>query len=157
MNSLKKVCDASPDIFNHNIETVPGLYESIRPKARYFRSLRVLEYAANAGMEVKSGLMLGLGEISDEIREVFKDLVYSGCKYLTLGQYLSPSEHHAPVARYLKPEEFDRLAQLARLEGFKEVFSGPFVRSSYRAEEFYNCKDKENFNNFINAQAMAYT
>lgn len=143
MNSLKKVCEAKPDIFNHNIETVPGLYKSIRPKARYFRSIRIIEYAANMGMDVKSGLMLGLGETFTELKEVFKDLVFAGCRYLTLGQYLSPSEYHAPVVRYIEPHEFDQLAQNARLEGFKEVYSGPFVRSSYRADEFYNCKDTE--------------
>jgi len=138
ITALNMVCDARPDVFNHNVETVPRLYPDIRPQALYHRSLSVLEYAANKGLNAKSGLMLGLGETSTELRSVFLDLVQVGCEYLTLGQYLSPSKDHAPVVRYVPPEEFDQLAQTARKKGFKEVFAGPFVRSSYRAGELYH-------------------
>ena len=134
---IKRVCDATPDVFNHNVETVPRLYPGIRPQAVYKRSLAVIRFAAQSGLTVKSGLMLGLGETKEELSEVFKDLADAGCSILTLGQYLAPSKEHAPVVRYVPPEEFDRLAEIARHMGFKEVFSGPFVRSSYRAEEVY--------------------
>jgi lipoyl synthase len=137
LSLVAAVCKAGPDVFNHNVETVPRLYASIRPQAIYKRSLDVLETAAALGLTVKSGLMLGLGETADELSAVFKDLAETGCSILTMGQYLSPSSLHAPVVRYIPPEEFDRLGEIARLEGFKDVFSGPFVRSSYRAEEIY--------------------
>jgi lipoyl synthase len=134
---IQRVCNAKPDVFNHNLETVPRLYPAIRPQAEYERSLSVIKLAAQNGLTVKSGLMLGLGETIEEGLAVFKDLVEAGCTILTLGQYLSPSDDHAPVVRYLPPEEFDLWAEKARDIGFREVFSGPFVRSSYRAEEVY--------------------
>ncbi len=137
MSVVAAVCKAGPDVYNHNVETVPRLYPSIRPQAVYQRSLDVLKTAAASGLRVKSGLMLGLGETAEELASVFKDLAACGCSILTMGQYLAPSSRHAPVVRYIPPEEFDRLGEIARLEGFKEVFSGPFVRSSYRAEEIY--------------------
>jgi lipoyl synthase len=134
---LEVVCNARPDVLNHNVETVPRLYPDIRPQAVYERSLAVLKYAAGVGLTTKSGLMLGLGETADELEQVFYDLVQASCKILTLGQYLAPSKTHAPVKRYVPPEQFDDLGELARQMGFKTVFSGPFVRSSYRADEIY--------------------
>ncbi|MGD8298326.1 MAG: lipoyl synthase [Desulfobacterales bacterium] len=133
--ALDEVCNARPDVFNHNIETVPRLYRRIRPGAEYRRSIGVLSYAAGKGLTVKSGLMLGLGETDKEIRKTLMDLKYAGCMRLTMGQYLAPSKNHAPVARYIPPEEFEMWGDAARRMGFASVASGPLVRSSYRAEE----------------------
>ena len=133
--ALDKVCAARPDVFNHNIETVPRLYPRIRPGAEYRRSIGVLSYAAGKGLTVKSGLMLGLGETEKEIRKTLMDLKYAGCMCLTMGQYLAPSKNHAPVVRYIPPEEFVLWGDTARSMGFASVASGPLVRSSYRAEE----------------------
>jgi len=116
---------------------VPRLYESVRPQADYRRSLEVLAYAAEKGLPTKSGLMLGLGEAAREIWETLVDLRRAGCDYLTLGQYLAPSDEHVPVQRYVPPEEFERWGETARAMGFQEVASGPLVRSSYRAEELF--------------------
>lgn len=135
--ALQTVWGASPDMFNHNVETVPRLYPGVRPQAEYRRSLDVLAYAASKGLPTKSGLMLGLGETSEEIRETLLDLRRAGCGYLTLGQYLAPSREHLPVVRYLTPEEFEAWGKTARGMGFVEVASGPLVRSSYRAEEMF--------------------
>jgi len=135
--SLRTVCDARPDVFNHNVETVPRLYEKVRPQADYRRSLEVLANAAKSGIPTKSGLMLGLGETSREIWETLNDLRRADCAYLTLGQYLAPSAEHVPVQRYVPPEEFERWGETARAMGFSEVASGPLVRSSYRAEELF--------------------
>ncbi len=135
--ALGTVCDAGPDVFNHNVETVPRLYETVRPQADYKMSLDVLAYAAARGLPAKSGLMLGLGETSREIWETLNDLRRIGCTYLTLGQYLAPSAEHVPVARYVPPEEFDKWGDTARAMGFQEVASGPLVRSSYRADELF--------------------
>lgn len=134
---LRTVCDAKPDVFNHNVETVPRLYEAVRPQADYRRSLNVLRFAAKRGLPAKSGLMLGLGETSREIWESLSDLRRADCAYLTLGQYLAPSDQHVPVHRYVTPEEFDRWGETARAMGFQEVASGPLVRSSYRAEDLF--------------------
>ena len=142
LSALRKVCEARPDVFNHNIETVARLYPSVRPQARYRRSLAVLEYAATQGMRVKSGLMLGLGETDREVNKTFTDLKRVGCHYLTIGQYLAPSRNHLPVTRYIPPHEFDRLAEIARSMGFQEVAAGPLVRSSYRADEMFQAEDK---------------
>ncbi len=131
--SLDAVCAARPDVFNHNIETVPRLYARIRPIAKYRRSLGVLSYAAGKGFMVKSGLMLGLGETKSEIKKTLVDLKYAGCRSLTLGQYLAPSKDHVAVTRYVPPEEFEMWAETARGMGFTSVASGPLVRSSYRA------------------------
>jgi lipoyl synthase len=135
--ALKKLCDARPDMFNHNIETIKRLYPTVRPQADYRRSLGVLEYAARAGLPVKSGLMLGLGETQNEVIETLTDLKRSGCRYLTIGQYLAPSEDHLPVVRFLLPEEFEGWAETARSMGFSGVAAGPLVRSSYRADEMF--------------------
>ncbi len=136
--ALQTLCDAGPDVLNHNIETVPRLYAMVRPQAEYQRSLNVLKFAASQGLPTKSGLMLGLGETEEEIKATLKDLVNTGCRYLTLGQYLAPSKDHVPVARYVSPAEFDTWADVARKSGFVEVASGPLVRSSFRADEMYD-------------------
>lgn len=135
--AVGKVCSAWPDMFNHNIETVPRLYPLVRPKARFERSLDVLRIAAQKGLSTKSGLMLGLGEQHEEVRQTLIRLRECGCEHLTLGQYLAPSNDHYPIVRYITPAEFDKWAQVARDLGFKEVASGPLVRSSYRADEHF--------------------
>ncbi len=135
---VEKVCKAGPDMFNHNIETVPRLYSQVRQKAEYKRSLEVLFMAAQSNLAVKSGLMLGLGEKRLEVINTLADLRKAGCDYLTLGQYLAPSKKHYPVDRYIPPEEFSKWAETAKESGFKEVAAGPLVRSSYRAEQFFN-------------------
>jgi lipoic acid synthetase len=136
--SVRTVVGAGPQVFGHNVETVPRLYETVRPGAAYERSLRVLEEAAKrarGGSAVKSGLMLGLGETRDEVELVMRDLVSAGVRILTLGQYLSPDSTRLPVAEYIGPERFDEYAALARELGFAAVAAEPFVRSSYRAAE----------------------
>ena len=127
---------ALPDVFNHNLETVPRLYPQARPGADYHGSLQLLQRFHQRHPEVptKSGLMLGLGENNAEIIEVLKDLRAHGCTHLTLGQYLQPSQHHLPVQRYVPPEEFKQLGDIARSLGFRNVASGPMVRSSFQAE-----------------------
>lgn len=129
--------DTPPDVFNHNLETVPRLYRQVRPGADYAGSLRLLARYRELHPEVptKSGLMLGLGETDDEIIAVLRDLRAHGCDHLTLGQYLQPSRHHLPVQRYVPPEDFERLRITALELGFTRVASGPMVRSSYHAEE----------------------
>ena len=125
-----------PDVFNHNLETVPRLYRQARPGADYAGSLALLRRFKEACPEVptKSGLMLGLGETDGEIRRVLRDLREHGCDMLTLGQYLQPSRHHLPVERYVHPDVFEALADDARALGFRHVASGPMVRSSYHAD-----------------------
>jgi lipoic acid synthetase len=135
VSSFNTVCDAGPEVFNHNIETVPRLYARIRPGADYQRSLGILAYVSGRGLITKSGLMLGLGETEKEIRQVMRDLKKAGCMWLTVGQYLAPSKDHAPVARYVPPEAFEMWAETARQMGFAAVAAGPLVRSSYRACE----------------------
>jgi lipoic acid synthetase len=127
---------APPDVFNHNIETVPRLYRQARPGSDYAWSLDLLEAfrARHPGVPTKSGLMLGIGETRDEVLQVLRDLRNHGCEMLTLGQYLQPSRHHLPLQRYLDPEEFDELGERAREMGFRQVASGPMVRSSYHAD-----------------------
>lgn len=132
---LDAVFAAKPDIFNHNIETVRRLTPKVRSKATYDRTLRVLRRAAGHGLMVKSGIMVGHGETREELLETFRDLAAAGCKMLTLGQYLPPSPHHLPVARFYSPEEFDQLRQEALQCGFVDVAAGPLVRSSYHADE----------------------
>ena len=135
---IETVLEARPDVFNHNVETVPGLYEKIRPQADYRRSLEVLRIAADhGGAMVKSGLMVGVGETADEIIQVFKDLHASGVECLTIGQYLAPSRMHHPIEKYYTPSEFEALAEQARECGIKSTFSAPLVRSSYHAGELY--------------------
>jgi len=132
-SSLRTVLDASPDVLNHNLETVPARYAQVRPRADYRRSLELLGKAGSYGAVTKTGLMLGLGEGMDEVRSVFKDLRGIGCGMLTLGQYLQPSRNHLPVEKYYHPDEFAAMRDLALAMGFHQVASGPLVRSSYRA------------------------
>ena len=138
-NALKAVVDSRPDVLNHNVETVPRLYDTVRPGAVYRRSIDLLKQAKTCDPNIitKSGIMLGLGESLKEINETLLDLLGTGCKLLTLGQYLQPSAAHLPVARYVPPEEFDRRREAALEMGFTEVASGPFVRSSYQAQKLY--------------------
>jgi len=135
--SVDTVAAARPDVFNHNLETVPRLYPDVRPQAVYQRSLRVLERVRETqpGVPTKSGLMLGLGETPDEVREVMADLLRHGVEMLTLGQYLRPSPHHLPVAEFVEPTVFAQLSRDAYKLGFSAVASAPFVRSSYHAGE----------------------
>ena len=137
--ALHEVLAARPDVLNHNLETVPRLYPSVRPEAVYRRSLELLERAktCDPAISTKSGLMLGLGETSEEIAETLRDLHAAGCSLLTLGQYLQPTRRHLPVERFVPPDEFEAWRRTALDLGFAEVASGPFVRSSYRAEDFY--------------------
>lgn len=135
--ALDTVIDAAPDVFNHNVETVPRLYDEVRPGADYARSLRVLAHSKARAplMPTKSGLMLGLGESADEVISVMRDLREAGCELLTLGQYLRPSERHLPVAEFVEPAVFAELARQGRRMGFVGVASSPFARSSYHAGE----------------------
>ena len=128
------LAEAAPDIWGHNLETVPRLYPIIRRGADYYRSLNLLARIKDfeAGIRTKSGLMLGLGETPEEITAALHDLRQAGVDHLTLGQYLAPSPHHFPIARYVTPEEFDQLGQMAANLGFEYVQSGPLVRSSYK-------------------------
>jgi lipoic acid synthetase len=135
--AIDTVLSAAPEVFNHNLETVARLQQFVRRKSQYAVSLQVLEHAKRArpSVRTKSGLILGLGETTEEILETLADLRAVGCDFLTLGQYLQPSTRHLPVIRYLPPAEFDELGRIARSLGFVEVASGPFVRSSYHADE----------------------
>jgi len=130
------VAGSGLDVFNHNVETVPSLYSKIRPQAIYSRSLAVLKRAADHGVAVKSGLMAGLGESKSEMLAVMEDLFRNGCRILTIGQYLRPSRDQVPVVEFVNPEVFEHYARCAKEMGFESVFSGPYVRSSYRAGEF---------------------
>jgi lipoic acid synthetase len=139
IQALRAVLAARPDVLNHNIETVASLHALIRPQASYQRSLALLERAKKEApaIAVKSGLMLGLGESAPEIRRTLEDLLHAGCEMLTLGQYLQPSALHLKVERYVPPEEFEDWKQVALDMGFSQVASGPFVRSSYHAENLF--------------------
>ncbi|HYA85474.1 MAG TPA: lipoyl synthase [Nitrospirota bacterium] len=135
-SSLNTVIDASPNILNHNLETVPSQYPRVRPQADYYRSLELLDRARLSGIVTKSGLMLGFGEKIDEIRAVLRDLSNVACSILTIGQYLQPGRYHLPVVKYYHPDEFMSLRDEAMKMGFNQVVSGPLVRSSYHAEEY---------------------
>ncbi|RPJ08908.1 MAG: lipoyl synthase, partial [Deltaproteobacteria bacterium] len=137
--ALRAVVSARPDVLNHNLETVPRLYPSVRPEAVYSRSLDLLGRAKrfDPSLHTKSGLMLGLGESPEEVRETLKDLLDTGCGLLTLGQYLQPSRQHLPVERFVTPDEFDDWKEIALEMGFFQVASGPFVRSSYHAKDLF--------------------
>ncbi len=134
---IKTIVDAKPEIINHNVETVPRLYSEIRPMAIYERSLDVLKQVKEMDDTIltKSGMMMGLGEKEEEVIEVMKDLRNIDCDFLTLGQYLRPSEKHYPVIEYVTPETFKRYETKAKELGFKFIASGPFVRSSYKAAD----------------------
>jgi lipoic acid synthetase len=137
LDSVKTVLDANPDVFNHNVETVPRLYPQMRPSADYARSLNVLKYAASLrpDIPVKSGLMTGAGETVLELHQVFADLNSAGVRILTIGQYLPPSRNHHPLDRYYSPDEFAGLREAAMNEGIERVISSPLARSSYHAKE----------------------
>ena len=143
-DALDTVLAAAPDVLNHNIETVARLYPRVRPQAEYRRSLELIRRvsAHRPAILAKSGVMLGLGESDPEIRQTLQDLRRSGCRLLTLGQYLQPSRRHLPVARFVPPQEFEHWRQVALDMGFSQVASGPFVRSSYHAGEMYASIDK---------------
>lgn len=144
--SIKTVVDSKPEIINHNVETVPRLYKEIRPMAIYKRSLDVLKLVKEMDDTIltKSGMMMGLGETEEEVIEVMKDLRNVDCDFLTLGQYLAPSEKHYPVKEYVTPETFERYRVKAEELGFKFVASGPFVRSSYKAADAMDAVGAEN-------------
>jgi lipoic acid synthetase len=135
--ALERLDTMPPDVFNHNLETVPRLYKAARPGADYHTSLRLLQAfkSSHPNIPTKSGLMLGLGENMDEIIAVLSDLRAHDCEMLTLGQYLQPSRDHLPVVRYVPPDEFDALSLIARQLGFSSVASAPMVRSSYHADQ----------------------
>jgi lipoic acid synthetase len=136
-DAVDTVIGAGPDVFNHNVETIPRLYADVRPGADYGRSLRVLARARERRSDIptKSGLMVGLGEGFDEVVDVLHDLRRVGVDIVTIGQYLRPSASHLPVTRFVEPDEFSRFGEAARSLGFRSVASAPFVRSSYRASD----------------------
>jgi lipoic acid synthetase len=136
--ALDRVVESAPEVFNHNTETVPRFYRHVRgPKSDYQWTLDLLRRVRqlNPQIKTKSGMMLGLGETPEEVLDVLADLLDCGCHYLTIGQYLQPGDRHLPVIRYVPPREFELLGNLALRMGFKQVASGPFVRSSYRARD----------------------
>ncbi|UAT43165.1 lipoyl synthase [Anaplasmataceae bacterium AB001_6] len=137
MNSIEIITDAKPDVFNHNIETVPRLYRTIRPKASYFNSLMLLKKVKelNSKIFTKSGLMVGLGESMDEVIQVMEDLRSANVDFLTIGQYLQPTNNHAAVSKFVTPLEFKEMYDIALRKGFSMVSSSPLTRSSYHAEE----------------------
>ena len=148
-NAYKKVLEANPDVFNHNIETVPSLYLKVRPGSRYFASLELLKNAKmiNKKIFTKSGIMVGLGEKKDEILQVMDDLKAADVDFLTIGQYLQPSVRHHPLDRYYTPEEFDELGSIAKAKGFLLVSSSPLTRSSYHADEDFAKLQQNRINN----------
>lgn len=139
-NDIATVITAAPDVFNHNIETVPSLYPIARPQANYSQSLNFLKYIKEKNSETltKTGLMIGLGETKEELIEVFKDLKKINCDIITIGQYIQPSKNHLPVARYYEPEEYDEFTNLAKDIGIKYTFFSPLTRSSYKAIDVFN-------------------
>ncbi len=138
-SSIDTVIKAKPDVFNHNIETVPSLYKKARPQADYKRSLDVLKYVKNnSNILTKTGLMIGLGETIDELIDVFKDLVDINCDIVTIGQYIAPSKHHLPVEKYYQLNEYDELIQIAEKIGIKHPIFSPLTRSSYKAYEIFS-------------------
>jgi lipoic acid synthetase len=136
--AIKKVVEAKPHIFNHNLETVPQLYKKVRPQAIYERSLKFLEYVKllDNSIYTKSGIMVGLGETYEQVKNVLLDLNSVGCDIVTIGQYLAPSKEHLPVSEYVHPDVFDRYLALGKEIGFKYVAASPFVRSSFNAADF---------------------
>jgi len=155
-DSYKKVVESSPDVFNHNIETVPSLYRKVRPGSRYFASLDLLKNVKiiNKNIFTKSGIMVGLGENKDEILQVMDDLRSNDVDFLTIGQYLQPSEKHHPLDRYYRPQEFDELKSIAESKGFLLVSSSPLTRSSYHADQDFAVLKKNRINQ-ANAQSIS--
>tara|TARA_B100000287_G_C20630582_1_gene779652 strand:- start:139 stop:1077 length:939 start_codon:yes stop_codon:yes gene_type:complete len=154
--AYKKVLDANPDVFNHNIETVPSLYRKVRPGAKYFESLELLKNSKKINKKVftKSGLMVGLGENKDEIIQVMDDLRSAEVDFLTIGQYLQPSVKHHPLDKYYKPDEFEDLGEIAKSKGFLLVSSSPLTRSSYHADKDFAEIQKKRINQ-ANAQSIS--
>jgi len=140
LDAVRRVLDAGPDVFNHNIETAPALYRRVRPQADYAQSLAVLAFAKRyrPGAVTKSGLMVGLGETQSEVESVLQDLRANAVDIVTIGQYLQPTRRNLPVAEYVAPAQFDAYAAYGRSLGFREVFSGPLVRSSYMADRIWD-------------------
>ena len=139
-DAYKMVVEANPDVFNHNIETVPGLYREVRPGSRYFASVDLLKSVKKINKRIftKSGIMLGLGETKNEVLQVMDDLLSANVDFLTIGQYLQPSVKHYPLVRYVHPDEFQELKELALSKGFLIVSSSPLTRSSYHADEDFS-------------------
>ena len=139
-DAYKIVVNANPDVFNHNIETVPSLYRKVRPGSKYFASVNLLKSAKKINKKIftKSGIMMGLGESKDEILQVMDDLLEANVDFLTIGQYLQPTNKHYPLNRYVHPEEFKELKELALSKGFLIVASSPLTRSSYHADEDFS-------------------
>lgn len=134
--ALQQVLDERPEILNHNLETVPRLYPAVRPQAKYDRSVQLLGRAKQQGLTTKTGIMVGIGETDEEVTALMRDVVErAGCDILTIGQYLQPTRHHLPIARWVTPQQFARFKQLGEAIGFRHVESGPLVRSSYHAED----------------------
>ena len=154
-DSYKIILESNPDVFNHNIETVPRLYVKVRPGARYFASLELLKNAKNFNSNIftKSGIMVGLGEEKDEIIQVMDDLRSANVDFLTIGQYLQPSAKHHPLDRYYNPVEFKELEKIAKSKGFLLVSSSPLTRSSYHADEDFALLKKNR--NLINAESIS--
>ena len=154
-DSYKIILESNPDVFNHNIETVPRLYVKVRPGARYFASLELLKNAKNFNSNIftKSGIMVGLGEEKDEIIQVMDDLRSANVDFLTIGQYLQPSVKHHPLDRYYNPAEFKELEKIAKSKGFLLVSSSPLTRSSYHADEDFALLKKNR--NLINAESIS--
>ena len=154
-DAYKKVIEANPDVFNHNIETVPSLYRKVRPGARYFASLELLKNAKeiNKNIFTKSGIMVGLGEKKDEVYQVMDDLISAKVDFLTIGQYLQPSSRHHPLEKYYTPEEFKEFGEIAKSKGFLLVSSTPLTRSSYHADEDFNKLKTQRLN--LNAKSIS--
>ena len=154
-DAYKKVIEANPDVFNHNIETVPSLYRKVRPGARYFASLELLKNAKeiNKNIFTKSGIMVGLGEKKDEIYQVMDDLISAKVDFLRIGQYLQPSSRHHPLEKYYTPEEFKEFGEIAKSKGFLLVSSTPLTRSSYHADEDFKKLKTQRLN--LNAKSIS--
>ena len=155
-DSFKKVVQAQPDVFNHNIETVPGLYRQVRPGSRYFASVELLKNTKKIDKNIftKSGLMVGLGENKDQVIQVMDDLRSAEVDFLTIGQYLQPSTKHHPLERYYTPDEFEELKTIAQSKGFLLVSSSPLTRSSYHADEDFAVLQKNRISQ-TNAQSIS--
>lgn len=147
VKALETVANAKPDVINHNIETVKGLYAKVRPQAQYQRSLDLIQNVRERfpGLSAKSGIMVGLGETLEALRITFQDLYDHGCNILTVGQYLQPTKKHLSVEKFYSPEEFEQLDRMARDIGFEQVAAGPFVRSSYKAGELFETPKTDKF------------
>lgn len=134
-DAYELIMENPPDILNHNLETVPGLYHVVRPQAKYERSLELIRWFKNRGLKTKSGIMVGIGETNDQVLSLMDDLLFYGCDILTIGQYLQPTKMHLPVSRFVTLEEFQMFKEEGLKKGFAVVESSPLVRSSYHADQ----------------------